>query len=78
MLAAVTKITLPSCRGFRFQIFLIYTTAPRVTCTYKLQQSERYVVHADSLYECEKSLGIVAAKRHTLNQSKKELLHCYY
>jgi len=46
MLAAVTKITLPSCLGFHFQIFLIYTTAPRATHA-KIFEVTIAVLHAE-------------------------------
>ena len=51
MLAAVTKINLPSCLGFCFQICPIYLMAPRATRAYNLTIIRLFVAHAVSMYE---------------------------
>ena len=51
MLATVTKINLPSCLGFCFQICPIYLMAPRATRAYNLTIIRLFVAHAVSMYE---------------------------
>ena len=46
MLAAVTKINLPSCLGFCSQICPIYLMAPYATCAYNLTVIQLFVAHA--------------------------------
>ena len=47
MLATVTKINLPSCLGFCFQICPIYLMAPRATRAYNLPVIQLFVARAD-------------------------------
>ena len=69
MLAVVTKITLSSCLGFYFQIFLIYTTH-RVPRAHPLHtNSQHCVVHADLHYECKKVSRVFGLKYEAIRKS---------